>query len=334
MKLLSLTITKVDSTSFYRANGVWGDLQRRMPNLNITSIDVKNLRDFNWSDLNLFDVIFMQRPYSGINMQMARFVKDMNLPLWIDYDDNLFEIPLENRAYDTFMEPKIREQLIEIARLADVITVSTAALKQVYDNLNSNVVVIPNALNTQFLAKRPQKTTNTVLWRGSDTHALDITMFAEPIYTAQEKYTDHEFIYYGYSAWMVPVTPNKKYFKSTDPILYFKHISQMAPKIMHVPLSDTHFNHCKSNIAYLEGTYAGAVCLVPDWPEWQLPGTVRYKDETDYLEKLELMLNNKQNFKRMNAEAWEYIEQNLTLKIVNFQREDILQTLAAKVGAV
>ena len=327
MKLLSLTITKVDSTSFYRANGVFGDLQRRMPDLHITSMDVKDLRNMGWPDLKLFDIVFMQRPYSGLNLQMARFVKDMRMPLWIDFDDNLFEIPRGNRAKDTFMNPATRKNIEETARLADVISVSTGALAEIYTQLNKNVVVIPNALDTKNLLPRPKKQTEAVLWRGSDTHNLDLYLYAEEIYSIHETYTTNEFLYLGYDPWFIPPTPNFKYAKATDPILYFQQISKIAPKIMHVPLVDSHFNRCKSDIAYLEGTYAGAVCLVPDWPEWQHPGTVRYNSVEEYAEKLRQLLNGGTSFNKYNRQAWEYIMQNRTLEVVNQQRVDLLNQL-------
>jgi hypothetical protein len=329
MKLLSLTITKVDSTSFYRANGVFGNLKNKIP-LDITSIDIKNLRDMNWSDLMLYDIVFMQRPYSALNFQMARFVKDMNIPLWIDFDDNLFEIPLDNRAFDVFSAEKVKQQIAEISKLADVITVSTLALKKVFMQFNQRVEVIPNAINTSILRPRPKKTTKTVLWRGSDTHQLDLFVHADEIFKAQNTYGEWNFTYFGYNPWFIPGTKNKKYIKATDPILYLQQLASLAPTIMQVPLVDSHFNRCKSNIAYLEGTYAGAVCLVPDWPEWQLPGTVRYKNATEYAEKLELLLNNKISFKKYNREAWKYITENLTLDTVNNQRAEILTQLVAK----
>lgn len=329
MKLLSLTIKKVDSTSFYRANGIFGDLKTKIPNLEINSldVDVKNLKDMNWSDLNLYDVIFMQRPYSWLNLQLARFVNDMKIPLWIDYDDNLFAVPRGNRAYDVFSQQKTQQTIAQIAKLATTITVSTGELANVFKQISPNVEVIPNALNTRFLPPRPQKQENTVLWRGSDTHLLDMVMFLDEIAAIQEKYSKFTFTYFGYDNPFIPLTPNYNYIKSTDPILYCQQLAQIAPKIMQVPLVDGAFNRSKSNIAYLEGTYAGAVCLVPDWPEWQLPGTVRYKNETEYREKLELLLNDKINLKKYNTQAWEYITENLTLDKVNQQRADLLQRL-------
>lgn len=328
MKLLSLTITKVDSTSFYRANGVFGDLKRKM-NIQITSMDVKQLRDMNWSDLMLFDAVFMQRPYSAVNLQMAQYLKDINIPLWIDYDDNLFEIPRGNRARDTFMNEKTHKQIAEICQLANIISVSTPKLGQYLSKFNTNIRVIPNALNTEIFNKKPQKTNKTALWRGSDTHQIDIYPLQFEISDLQETFKDWDFLWFGWDPYYITPASNMKYLKPTDPILYVRQLERIAPKIMHVPLIDIHFNRCKSNIAYLEGTYAGAACLVPDWPEWNMPGTVKYSNPDEYIDKLKLMLTGNINFNRMNREAWEYITENLTLEKVNKQRVQLLEELCS-----
>jgi hypothetical protein len=96
---------------------------------------------------------------------------------------------------------------------------------------------------------------------------------------------------------------------------------------MQVPLADSIFNRCKSNIAWIEGSFAGAVCLVPDWEEWQMPGTVRYSNPAEYGEKMKLLLNNNFNYRKYNDLSWEYIMDNLTLSRVNGQRIEILKGL-------
>lgn len=328
MKLLSLTINKVDSTSFYRANGVFGDLKQRLP-IEIKSMDVKDIRDMNWSDLIMFDVVFMQRPYTAVNLQMARYLRDMKIPLWIDYDDNLFDIPIDNRAHDTFSNEQIRKNISEICSLATVITVSTLKLAEKLSQFNPNIRVIPNALNLKLLKPRPTHNNKTVLWRGSDTHQGELLIFANHIYSSMQQFTDWQFAYFGYNPYFIPIAPNKIYYKPTDPILYLQSIAQMAPSIMQVPLLDNLFNRCKSDIAYLEGTYAGAVCLVPDWTEWQHPGTVRYNTIEQYFDKLKLMLTEKVNFARMNAEAWDYITTTRTLDKINPLRASLIEELCS-----
>ena len=50
---------------------------------------------------------------------------------------------------------------------------------------------------------------------------------------------------------------------------YFQNLRRLKPTYCFVPLYDDVFNRCKSGIAWLEGTYAGAVCLASALPEFQ-----------------------------------------------------------------
>ena len=96
---------------------------------------------------------------------------------------------------------------------------------------------------------------------------------------------------------------------------------------MWVPLHDSYFNRCKSNIAALEGTYAGAVCLVPDWPEWQIPGTLKYKTQEEFAEKAEIILKEQFSVAKYRGQAMEYIRENHDLAKVNQARVDLVNEL-------
>jgi hypothetical protein len=330
MKLLVLTVNKNDSTSFYRANGVLQDLKNQM-DLEITSMDFKDLRDMSWATLFLYDLVFMQRPYQGVAVKMAQYCREINLPVWVDFDDQLLNIPKDNKSHQLFTNPEIQKYIVRNIQLANVVTVSTQKLKESFNELNNNIHVIPNAFNDKLFSYRnlngKLKTNKTVLWRGSDTHNLDLFYYADQIYSSQQKYTDWDFMYFGFNPWFIPESKNHKHINATDPILYFKQIHKLAPRVMNVPLIRSLFNECKSNIAYIEGTFAGAVCLVPDWDEWKLPGAINYSNINEYGEKLELMLNEKVNFNKYNSLAWEYIMDNLRLEHVNKKRVELLNSL-------
>lgn len=328
MKLLVLTVNKNDSTSFYRANGVLHDLKNQMP-LEITSMNFSELNDMSWASLVLFDVVFMQRPYQSVALKMAQYCRELNLPVWVDFDDYLLEVPSDNRSHYIFSNPAVKKTIVEILQLANVITVSTGALKQAFSQANENIHVVPNAFNTKLFNYRENKTKTkkTLLWRGSETHSIDLFFYGDEIYNAQTNYTDWDFLYFGWNPWFIPQTENRKHINSTDPVLYFKQLHGLSPRAMQVPLVDSLFNRCKSNIAYIEGSFAGAVCLVPAWEEWTMPGAITYQNLEEYREKLGIILNEKVNFSKYNTLAWEFIMDSLTLEKVNKQRVEILKTL-------
>ena len=302
------------------------DIVRRMPGLQVDIHDVSKVGNITWSMLVQYDAVFLQRPY--VTVKMMQFIKDLNIPIWIDYDDNLFQIPeSNNRAFDTFMDQNVQDNLVEIAGLADVITVSTSALKTMYDTGNDDVRVIPNAIPFDIIGDPVSKPLNrSILWRGGDSHRLDLRIHEVAMYELMEKYGDWQFVYAGFNPYQF-TAKNKKYRKPEDPILYFKWIREYAPQAAWIPLHDSFFNRCKSNIAALEGTIAGAVCLVPDWEEWQMPGTLRYKTPDEFREKAEIILNEKVNFKKYRSTALDYIRSNYDLHKVNEKRIELIKEL-------
>jgi hypothetical protein len=326
MKILALTITKDDTTSYYRAAGIMRNLISKLPGLTVDIHDVAKIGNLTWSLLCQYDGVFLQRPWN--TLPLVKFLKEMKIPIWMDYDDNLFEIPQANsRAFDTFADETVEKNMVEIAKLADIITVSTKALKTLYDQLCKDVRVIPNAINYEIVGDGHHGPVNkTILWRGGDSHRMDLRFYETEIMDRQEKFTDWLWIYAGYNPWEF-ITKNKKYRKPEDPILYFKWLREYGPKAMQVPLHDCFFNRCKSNNAALEGTWAGAVCIVPDWEEWQIPGTLKYRTPQEYGEKLDVILKEHISFNKYRSMAMDFIRDNYDLNKVNCLRVQVILDL-------
>jgi len=101
----------------------------------------------------------------------------------------------------------------------------------------------------------------------------------------------------------------------------------LPPKVMQVPLADHIFNRCKSNIAAIEGIFAGAVCIVPDWSEWQIPGTLKYNNPKEYSEHLQNVCQGNIKIKQNNEIAWDYINEVFSLQKINKKRIEIIESL-------
>ncbi len=327
MRILALTPTRDDTTSFYRAAGVFRNLENKMPGLRIDCHDFGKLAQMTWSLFSQYDIVFLQRPWNQIGL--SKYLKEMRIPVWIDYDDNLFEIPQANsRAFDAYMtDPTIKNNLIELGKIADVVTVSTKALKSVYDYLNKDVRVINNALSFNLLGKPQEgKTSQSIMWRGGDSHRMDLRVYEAQILQNMNKYQEWDFVFAGYNPWQF-VAKNKKYIKPQDPIIYFNWMKNFAPRAMQIPLANDFFNKCKSNIAALEGTFSGAVCLVPDWEEWQIPGTLKYKNAEEYGERLDHLLKGEFSYNKFRNMAMEYIMDKYNLDNTNNLRVQVINDL-------
>jgi hypothetical protein len=108
-----------------------------------------------------------------------------------------------------------------------------------------------------------------------------------------------------------------------DTIKYFKWLANTAPRIMMVPLADTAFNRCKSNIAWLEATGAGAAVLAPAWPEWG--SCYWYQGPDDFASVLESMLGGTQDA-TWDASRTKILD-TLTLAYVNVTRMNLIGAL-------
>lgn len=318
-KVLFLSYNRNDSCSFYRSAGVVADLRRKTPH-NITVMQWTGAMD--WSIITSYDLIIFQRPYNKTSLSLLSYIKACGIPIWVDYDDNLLDIPIYNEAFDIYGDEE-KDAIKKILALADVVTVTTDELKHSFAEWSDKIQVIPNAFN-DLIFQRPDKLPkrdNRVLWRGTNTHIGDIMAFERAINKVAADFKDTQFLYMGYRPWFLEPINNARV-KSQDIIVYFQSLLKLAPKIMQVPLHDNNFNRCKSDIAAIEGTFAGAVSVVPSW--WNIPSCLSYTDEQSYYDALYAVLSGSVDVEAMNRISWEYIQDNLRLSTVNVLRLQIL----------
>lgn len=324
-----------DGTSLYRGWGPLSKLKEVMPEV---SFIVSERVD--WSILINCDAAFLQRPFTDAHLKVCQMIKNMNIPLWVDYDDDLFCVPRSNPTFENYSTDETRLRVATILGLADHVSVSTKQLATAYNrirekNNKSNCEIIPNALDLKLFPETEERTKQRhrlAVWRGSATHDEDLMEYEQELVQAAKKFPDVLFQFIGKPFWgtvqnMKQNAKNVQSAKGVDPIEYFTVMRKIQPLAMFVPLKETPFNLSKSNIAWLEGTYAGAVSLVPDWEEWQRPGAIRYKDKKDFYEKFSNILRGEIDTQAHTRESWEWIKENLLLSKINLGRRDILQKM-------
>jgi hypothetical protein len=321
MRILFLNIDRRHTCSFYRSGGISKDLANKLG----ATIDVQSFSDvlLDWQGIYNYDVVMIQRPYTDAALTYCKHVKQLHIPLWLDYDDDLFTVTPENRAWPVFDDPKVQDCIKQMMGMADVISVSNDYLKETTLKFNKNVVIIPNAFNDSiFPVDRvlPERK-KTVLWRGSDTHIFDLMGYAEPMTRCIKEFPDWQFTFVGYNPWFLPKLPNIDFQKALDVIDYFDKGMELAPSVMQVPLADTPFNRSKSNIAFIEGAYWGAICVVPEW--WNVP-TLNYKSKEGYYEALTLAMGDNSTY---NELGWNYVKDNLLLSNINKIRVELIKNL-------
>lgn len=317
-----------DATCYYRAATPFAHLRKKME----ADIEFDVIKEWSGPALMQYDVAFFQRPSTSQELEAIRIAKRLGLPVIVDYDDLLFDIPADNPAYRAYMNRATQETIITIMREASCIWVSTPELKRCIQikgaSLNDRVFVVPNALDDIHLVARqramppPLKARQpAVVWRGSPTHERDVMEFAPEIGDVAASNLKTSFVFVGYNPWFLTerMAGSQAVLSGALPVGEFmEFLYATASRIGMVPLHDSRFNRCKSNIAWLEMTWSGGVVLAPDWEEWRQPGIVTYRSADDFKAGLKLLVEMEpEKLAEMHAQSWAHIQKNFMLSNTN-----------------
>ena len=323
-KILFLAPDLTDPTSFYRCGGIAHDLENKSGH-EITTIQWNQI-PISWQILSNFDLVMLQRPFTKVAADLCQYIKIFGLPLWVDYDDNLFCLNPENKAFHTYNNLETQENIKNCLKIADAVSVPTEYLRQAYSTYSKNIFVIPNAFNDGIFKRvELKKRDNKVIWRGPESHIYDLMTFGKEINRFCEGFPEWNFLFIGFYPWFLSKTQNKEFMPGLDIIMYFNKLFDLAPAILHVPLHDNTFNRCRSDVAFLESTWAGAITITPSW--WNLPGTLPYTDTASYYESMRSLLAGEINVEVENRIAWEYIYDCRRLSKINVLRLELINSL-------
>lgn len=324
MKIGLVPRTPTSAVSFYRTIGCFGDIQRKYKDFNFSI-----LPEVNWAICKEIDLLFVARPNTQNDLTILKIAKRCNLPIILDWDDDPFTVPLGNPAYHHHQQSvKIMEECL---KLPDHIICSTKAVEDAIKPYNSNTTVIPNAFdNTLFnLPTEFTKRRKNIIWRGGSSHREDVLEHTEALIAAAKAFPDWQFIFIGDTFGSFEGIPNVQFVVFTDLIQYMDLLQRLEPAIVIVPLKNNEFNKAKSNIAWIEATFAGASTLAPAWSsEWDKPGIIKYKDKKDFGFKLQQMIREAQHLPNYWQSSMEYIRDNLLLTELNKVRYSVIMGIA------
>jgi hypothetical protein len=309
-----LTPNPKDATSVYRAWGPWTAVKREICLHNMTESEVS------WVSLANIDCLFLHRPYSSGHSELVNRAKSMNIPIVLDFDDDLLNVHPSNPSFGIYSDPSVQHLIKMVISKADVVIVSTAELKKIYEPFAKQVIVIKNKLPSHLIPEPiyanpkalPRK---TVLWRGTPHHDVNLRHYEKAIGHIMRTRRDYTWTFFGHRPWQLADYghPHQVHQLATNDAFTFYHeLRNLHSRIQVVPLVNNSFNRAKSNIAYLEGCgYARSVLVVPDLPEWKgLPGTVSYEADniTSFRDAtLRAMDLSQKQWDMLSAAAHEYV---------------------------
>lgn len=236
----------------------------------IVSQNDKSLVAKHMADPDQWDVIIGERLHTYDQIGNWRKARRGTNRLVFENDDNIFEVTQENWAAYNFYKPgDTREAITAYAEWADLVTVTTEPLAEVFREINPNVAVLPNcvpdlAFEDYDVSARVQK---RVGWVGGASHGRDIHMATPSVRRFINRMPDWDLFLGGNDyrpTFKVPV--DRVHFEpwhqiQDDEELYF---GSMDFDIGLAPVLETDFSRCKSAIKCIEYGARGIPVIASD----------------------------------------------------------------------
>lgn len=322
-----------DATSLYRAHGPLNWLEKDREDIELL-LGSQNAQDYEWCYTERADILFFQRPSTPTHYKILEAAKSHNIPVWIDYDDDLTCVPQDNPASVVYNTPDAQKAMRLCLEIADHVTVSTEELKTRYSQYRNGkpITVIRNSINLKKypfpeIRKERQK---VILWRGSNTHTGDLMEYADSILEIAKDYPDWKWYFIGYNPWFITDKMKPGAWATgrwTGHQDYFGLIASHQAPILMVPLKDNAFNQAKSHIAWIEGIWSGASVIAPGWGEWDHYNTKRYVGQKSFKGALkQAMHETTTNIDLARAE----IRNFYSLEVANDQRMEVIYNLLGR----
>ena len=281
------------------------------------------------------DVLLVQRTaVSSVEIagKLVRHCSRNGIRIVYETDDDLFQID-ETHPENSFYRSRIAPAEL-IARHATMVLVSSPFLKQRLAHLNSDIRVIPNALDESLWFKaatrgtlkplRPVSNVVRILYMGSMTHSKDLDLIEEPIRLLKAEFgSSVEFDIVGIAAdrynsgWFNVITV-PGICGASYPLFVEWLRAENKWDFAVAPLVDNDFNRCKSYIKYLDygalrlpGIFSG-IGVFEDVVRQGVTGLC-IGHETSWYDAMRLLITNKKLRRQMGEAAYLDVEANHTL---------------------
>ena len=283
-----------------------------------------------------WDIVMYNRmcPYDEVWPQ----TKDLmgNPKVILDLDD-YWRLPPNHMNYQHY--EKNSERIEENIRIADMVTVTNQALYDRVKPFNSNVHIFPNALpfgRNQFIEDRRQSDKIRIFWAGGVTHEPDIAMLRNPVKKLKQFAGSIQMVLGGFT----DTDPVSKWywdrmfsaFTAGGTLPYMKlhgtgvsNYMQMYEHadIMVIPLEESEWHACKSNLKILEAASKRIPCIVsnvapynqdPDCP------VLWVNSQKDWNIHLNYLILNPDARREMGNNLYEWAKKHYSIEAVNDRR--------------
>mgnify|MGYP001607888192 CR=1 FL=1 len=278
VRILSIDHPTENAVSWWRNLRPLTELQRRWPDIQVRFLG----EGAPLHEILACDMVIMYRPMTEGSLKFIQMCRAHGKKIIIDIDDNLWRLPPGHPLEIEYH--KYSRQINEIYAHADGIWCSVDALMDFADARDGRGRVIPNAILESDLPDEPAPYKGSVCWRGSSAQIADIESEEAKAVFQENKDKFKRWFFWGYYPASMR-SDNTTGIARVDLVSYFLGLRNNGFNIMWKPLQDNQFNDGKSNIAWLEATMAGAICVTnyaPEKPGWEW-AVGNFTDNPDFI---------------------------------------------------
>lgn len=290
------------------------------------------------------DIVVFHRPETDEAIAVARKLKEAGKKIVFDNDDT-YKDHNGFKFNDYMNEERVKQGLSELnknidtfIKEADLITCTTEFLKKEYEQINPNVVVLPNTVDP-FYYPEPKKNETDIIRIGI-TGSVGITSDVEVLKPIIEHYQHdprvrlvllslppegeneiYKKLYVDEYAFWNKVNIEWHSFVSYD--IYYDYLNSLKLDMIIIPRADSLFNRCKSNLKFLENSMLEIPTIGQSFATGDSPYEVNTEDTkhlllaTDtasWIEQIEKLINDKELRLQMGREAKKYVEENYSIE--------------------
>jgi glycosyltransferase involved in cell wall biosynthesis len=290
------------------------------------------------------DVVVFHRPEQEYQLALAKKLKEAGKKIVFDNDDT-YKDHNGFKFNDYMSQEKIKKglgeldsKITEFLKLADLVTCTTEALKKEYEQVNPNVVVLPNCVDPFYFPEPKRNETDIV--RIGITGSVGITSDVEVLKPIIEHYQNdprvrivllslppegeneyYKKIYVDEYAFWNKVNVEWHSFVKSD--VYYEYLNDLKLDMVIIPRSDSYFNRCKSNLKFLESSMLETPVICQSFPTKDSPYEVDPEDAehlllaTDtasWIEQIEKLINDKELRREIGRKAHEYVENKYSIE--------------------
>ena len=218
---------------------------------------------------------------------------------------------------------------------ADIVTVTNSNLAKHAKALNTNVHVLPNAIPKigQFDITRKASPYTRLFWQGSQTHRKDIEILAPCIRSLTNISSKIKMVIAGYGEdcleWKQMIYDYTNETKFQYKIIPAKPIHDYYAAYSHadiclVPLIESTFNVCKSNLKVLEAANLGLPCIVSNVQPYKGLPVMYVNKYNDWQKQIRRLVGSRRAQKEEGLKLKDYCDKHYNFDKINLQRKQIL----------